>query len=69
MNALEKLSLISASVGVTLPDEVLPEANCTECKYEVDQDNQGHCYMFRELPGSHCAQFKEKHTKSSSGHE
>lgn len=47
---------------------VLPDKNCPQCEYRVEQwRDGGHCYMFKEEPmGTKCAQFRQVQTVPNS---
>jgi hypothetical protein len=50
---------LNESLGM---EELLPKADCTNCKHGGDtwKEEDCHCYMFKEKPeGNRCGQFKK----------
>lgn len=59
---LPMLSATIAAMGVQMPSQALPLANCERCVYrDLDKGGDAHCYMFQVKPGDRCSQMKEKH--------
>lgn len=50
-----------ASLGINMPQEVLPLKRCEDCIHNEPDVEGAHCYMFKDEPeGDHCGQFKEE---------
>jgi len=43
----------------TMPDELLPKADCRNCEYDKLPHPKSHCYMFLDSPGEKCGQFRQ----------
>jgi hypothetical protein len=41
----------------------LPLADCKNCQHSQNNTDGGHCYMFKESPGTHCGQFTPQPAK------
>lgn len=58
-----KQALLQAALAVllTTPTEsaAIPKADCHRCKHRRPDVTGAHCYIFKDKPGDHCAQFTE----------
>ena len=55
----ELLAVYTPGVPYILPYELLPDADCENCKHMNDAQDE-HCYIFLERPGDKCAMFTKK---------
>jgi hypothetical protein len=52
---LDPIHLYNAPANMLM----VPDANCSQCRYREDPYGSGNCYFFKVKPGAKCGQFKE----------